>query len=190
MAVYLRDVSDVPSYAHDLEARLRARGLSVSAFSYDDERISPVFVGAHAFLMVMASFMGTIVFLVVVLSIINSMTMTILERTREIGTFRSLGFTRRNMMGLFLRESVILTAVGVAVGLTFALIVCLAVNTANLRFSPPGIAGDMQFKLEPNALLCIALAVVMIALSTVATALTVRGRIKMKVAELNTAVTG
>lgn len=190
MAVYLRDVSNVQSYAHDLEARLRARGLSVSVFAYDDERISRIFVGTHAFLMAMASFMGTIVFLVVVLSIINSMTMTILERTREIGTFRSLGFTRRNMIGLFLRESMILTAVGVAIGLAFALGVCLAVNAANLRFSPPGIAGDMQFRLEPGAMLCIAFAVVMIALSAVATTLTVRGRIKLKVAELNTAVTG
>src|SRR5262249_55168512 len=131
-----------------------------------------------------------IVFVVVVLSIINSMTMTILERTREIGTFRSLGFTRRNMIGLFLRETMILTAVGVAIGLAFALVVSFAVNAANVRFSPPGIAGDMQFKIEPSAWLCIALAVVMIVLSTLATALTVRGRIKMRVAELNTAVTG
>jgi len=190
MAVYLKDASDARAFARDVETRLRGRGLAISAYAYDDERVSPIYVGTHAFLMVMATFMGTIVFLVVVLSIVNSMTMAILERTREIGTFRSLGFTRRNMMGLFLRESVLLTAVSVAIGLVFALVVCAAVNAANIRFSPPGIAGDMQFRLEPNALLCASLSLVMLTLSIVATGIAVRGRIAMKIADLNTAISG
>lgn len=190
IAGYLNDVSGMREYTQNLEATLRKRGLSVSVYSYEDERISPLYVGTHSFLIVMASFMGTIVFLVVVLSIVNSMTMTILERTREIGTFRSLGFTRSNILGLFLRESVVLTFVGVVVGLVLSLAICALVNAANLRFSPPGIAGDMQFRLEPRASLCVACAVVMTVLSAAATVLTVRGRIKMKIAELNTVVSG
>jgi ABC-type antimicrobial peptide transport system permease subunit len=72
------------------------------------------------------------------------------NRTREIGTLRALGFSRRSVLAAFLAESLLLAAVGAAVGLaTASLMQFLTISTTNfqtfseLAFSftlTPGIA--------------------------------------------------
>jgi ABC-type antimicrobial peptide transport system permease subunit len=51
------------------------------------------------------------------LGTMNTMLMSVLERTREIGTLRALGWRRRQVLSLILRESLALSLVGGGVGL-------------------------------------------------------------------------
>ncbi|UCD99815.1 MAG: ABC transporter permease [Chloroflexota bacterium] len=57
--------------------------------------------------------------------VLNTMLMSVLERTREIGVLRSLGWRRRRVLGLIMNESIVLGLVGglfgigIAFGLTF-----------------------------------------------------------------------
>jgi putative ABC transport system permease protein len=150
--------------------------------------VSPFYVGTMNFLYVMASFIGTVIGSVVVLSILNSMTMTILERSREIGTFRSIGFTRTQMLGLFVREGVLLTGVGVLLGGVLAYTTAGLVNMANIRFSPPGVPGTMQLLLTPNLTLGAVLAAAMLALAILATVTATWARVQLGVATLNTSL--
>ena len=50
------------------------------------------------------------------LGLMNSMVMTVLERTREIGTLRAVGWSRGRVMGLILGEALVLSMVGGLVG--------------------------------------------------------------------------
>ena len=43
---------------------------------------------------------------------LNTMLMSVLERTREIGVLRSLGWRRRQVLGMILKESLVLGVVG------------------------------------------------------------------------------
>jgi putative ABC transport system permease protein len=188
MAVYLKDAHDAAGYAARLEAQLRRAGVQVSVYPFDDERISLMYVGTHRFLRVMAAFIGLIVFTVIVLSVVNATTLTVLDRTREFATFRSLGFTRRELVGLFLREGIALTGIGIAVGSAVAFAVSTAVDFANIRYRPPGVTGDMQFLLIPNARVYAGIAVAMLALSAAAVVFAVRWRVRARIADMNTAV--
>ena len=59
--------------------------------------------------------------------VLNTMLMSVFERTKEIGVLRALGWRRRGIMGLILREALILGLLGglagilVAIGLTSAM---------------------------------------------------------------------
>jgi len=55
------------------------------------------------------------------LLIYNTFGMTIAERTREIGMFRSLGATKRQVLGLVLSEAAFLGVIGVVFGVAFGL---------------------------------------------------------------------
>lgn len=61
------------------------------------------------------------------LGVMNTMLMAVLERTREIGVLRALGWRRRNVLDLILRESLILALLGnlggiiVAFGLAYSM---------------------------------------------------------------------
>jgi ABC-type antimicrobial peptide transport system permease subunit len=52
--------------------------------------------------------------------VLNTMLMTVFERTREIGVLRSLGWRRRSILGLILREALLLGLLGGVVGVGIA----------------------------------------------------------------------
>jgi putative ABC transport system permease protein len=62
------------------------------------------------------SIFGAIAIIVGVFLIYNTFAMTVVERTREIGMLRTVGMTRRQVMGLIMTESVILGIVGGGLG--------------------------------------------------------------------------
>jgi ABC-type lipoprotein release transport system permease subunit len=51
------------------------------------------------------------------LGMLNTMVMSVIERTREIGVLRALGWRRRRVLGMILRESLALGGVGGAIGI-------------------------------------------------------------------------
>jgi putative ABC transport system permease protein len=63
---------------------------------------------------IMAIFIGGI-------GVLNTMLMAVYERTREIGVLRSLGWRRRSILGLILREATLLGLLGGATGVFVAL---------------------------------------------------------------------
>ncbi len=63
------------------------------------------------------------------LGVLNTMLMSILERTREIGVLRALGWSRRDILGLILREALLLGILGgfasVLIGIALAYLLTL-----------------------------------------------------------------
>jgi ABC-type lipoprotein release transport system permease subunit len=60
--------------------------------------------------------------------ILNTMLMSVHERTREIGVLRALGWRRRAVLGLILREAVILGLLGAVGGILVALLLPLLMS--------------------------------------------------------------
>ncbi len=55
------------------------------------------------------------------ISMMNTMIMSVYERTREIGTLRAVGWRRRRVLWMVLKESVVLSLLGAAVGFVGAI---------------------------------------------------------------------
>jgi len=55
------------------------------------------------------------------ISMMNTMIMSVYERTREIGTLRAVGWRRRRVLWMVLKESVVLSLLGTAVGFVSAI---------------------------------------------------------------------
>ncbi|HSN14836.1 MAG TPA: FtsX-like permease family protein, partial [Anaeromyxobacteraceae bacterium] len=187
-SVYLRDRADARAVQRDLASGLAAAGVAAEIRRYDDADVNPYYVGSIEFVHALVGFMGLLVAAVATLSVLNAMTLTILERTRELATFRSLGFTRRQVLGLFLREAAALTGVGVALGLALGLAAAAIVNGSGVRYTPPGVAAPIPLLVIPTPLLCASLAAVYLPLSLTATWVAVRRRVARPVAHLLSAV--
>ncbi len=74
----------------------------------------------------MNAMMGAISFLAIFvggMGVMNTMLMAVLERTREIGVLRALGWQRRRILGMIIQESLLLSIFGgiVGVGIAFSL---------------------------------------------------------------------
>ena len=57
-----------------------------------------------------------------VFGIVNTLVLTVFERTREIGMLRAIGMTRRQMRRMIRHESVITALIGAALGIVLGLV--------------------------------------------------------------------
>lgn len=69
----------------------------------------------------MAEQISFLAVLIGAVGLLNTMLMSVLERTREIGVLRSLGWRRQQVLGMILRESLVLGAVGGVCGIPLGL---------------------------------------------------------------------
>jgi putative ABC transport system permease protein len=189
VAVFLRDVRDTAAFAADLRQRLADRGVRADVYTYLDGRVNPYYAGSMGFLRSMATFIVVLVAAVVALGILNAGTLTVYERSREIGTFRALGYTRRRVAGLFLREVVLLTSGAVAVGFALAHSAALLVRASNIRVTPPGVPGSLRLELTPGPLVYLSITALLVPLSLVVTWIVVRRRVRERTSDLLTATT-
>lgn len=82
-----------------------------------------------------------IIAVIIVLSISNTMTMSVMERTVEIGTAMALGIRRRRILGLFLLEGGLLGAMGGICGVALGYLAAHAISAIGIPMPPaPGMS--------------------------------------------------
>lgn len=80
-------------------------------------------------------------FLIILIGVVNSLRMTIRERTREIGTLRAIGFQARQVMQLFLLETLFLALFSCAAGVALAFLAMWGLSSIpiHLENNPMGM---------------------------------------------------
>ena len=88
----------------------------------------------HMLLKIIAS----ILFILVLSGIVNTMLMGVYERVREIGTMLAVGVQRRQVVGLFLGEAMGLGVVGSIAGAALGLTLVATFGARGIDVTPPG----------------------------------------------------
>lgn len=73
-----------------------------------------------------------VVFLIVALGVLNTMTMSTFERTRELGVLGALGTRRRRILGMILLETILLGLIGFVLGVILAYAVLYGIGNASM----------------------------------------------------------
>jgi putative ABC transport system permease protein len=81
--------------------------------------------------------MKLIIAAIIVLSISNTMMMSVMERTGEVGTSMALGGSRQNMMSAFLVEGVLLGVAGALAGVIAGVGLALLISYIGIPMPPP-----------------------------------------------------
>ncbi|MBC7715059.1 MAG: ABC transporter permease [Rhizobacter sp.] len=81
------------------------------------------------------------------LGILNTVSMTVVERTGEIGTLRALGESRREIVSQFILESMLLSLIGITVGIIAAAGCISLVDRVKIMTEMPGASTPFQIKI-------------------------------------------
>ena len=135
LTVLLDDVSQTKMLRDHLLTKLNGAGYAVEIQTWQE--LSDFYNQVHGMFDMIFGFIASIVLTVVVMSVANSMGMTVVERTREIGTLRAIGLKRSGVVRLFTTESMLLTLIGCLLGLLITLTVRWGINLANISYIPP-----------------------------------------------------
>jgi putative ABC transport system permease protein len=96
------------------------------------------------------SFITATISIVVLFTVTNAMSMSVIERTGEIGTTRAMGIRRGGIRKQFLVEGSLLGAIGASVGVMLAQVVAYAVNHSPITWTPPGAGAPIPLRLYMN----------------------------------------
>ncbi len=88
------------------------------------------------------SIISAVFLAVVLLGILNAMLMTVLERTREIGTMLAVGMRRQKIIELFMLEGAVIGTVGVMLGLAVGVALVTFFNHKGIPLPAPGATVD------------------------------------------------
>lgn len=189
MGVYLKNDLDARSEAKSLNEIFQKNKLELEAVPFFDERIGLFYTGSMNFLYAITIFFFILVSVVVILSVANAISMNIMERVKELGTMRAIGYTPEKLSWMIAVESFILAVVSTIIGFFISQILAAITNSLNIRFSPPGIAGDIQFVVTPWPSMCLFFAIPLVAFATITAYVVTKNKIKGEVAHLLTETT-
>lgn len=88
---------------------------------------------------------GAISLLVAGVSILNVMLMSVMERRKEIGVLRAVGFQRFDVLRIILSEAAVLGFAGSVIGVILSLLVGMVINNALLNDPLAFQAGSMNY---------------------------------------------
>jgi putative ABC transport system permease protein len=133
--VVLREGADSERVKNRLLAKLRSGGWSLKAVTYDNSgsylrSVIDIYMNNYYFILV-------VIIVTVFFAISNITAMSIMERTREMGTMRSFGMRKKHLFYLFLNEGFFIGLLGSIVGICISILVILIINGLGGIYIPP-----------------------------------------------------
>jgi putative ABC transport system permease protein len=146
ITVLLNDTAAAYAVRDRLRTAMAEAGLDVEIKTWNE--LSPFYTKVKKMFDVIFLISFLIVFTIVVMSVVNTFTMAVMERTREIGTLRALGVKRRGIVALFSLESVVLGSFGVLLGAMLTLLVTYLIHVLEPTWIPPQIARRVPLQIH------------------------------------------
>ena len=179
LTVLLDDVAQTEPMRKLIQAKLNAAGYELEIRSWNE--LSAFYNQVHGMFDMIFGFIFLIVLTVVVMSVANSMGMTVIERTREIGTLRSIGLRRAGVVRIFTMESLLLTLIGCASGLLITVLVRYGINVADISYTPPNSVSPTPLLIDLDVGRIVFTFVLMGIVATLAAYLPARRAAKMQI---------
>lgn len=152
LVIVLHKTADTDRAARWLKEQLGPAGLEVKTWSeLNDfyEKTVRLYKSQFGFLQV-------IILIMVLLSVANSVNMSVFERVGEFGTMMSLGNRSSQVFGLILTESVLLGLIGSGLGVAIGVALALAISAVGIPMPPPpnaNLSYTAHIHVIPSALL-------------------------------------
>ena len=164
IVVLLTDWKKTGSARQRLAGMLSENGIKTEIKSWNE--LSLFYTKVKGMFDMIFMFIFSIVFIIVIMSVINTMGMAVVERTREIGTLRALGLKQRGVSLLFAIEGGILGFLGSLLGVIINIIVCVIIRAIGPSYVPPGASTPVPLivNLVPQSMLLFILFLVFLSL--------------------------
>jgi len=162
--VLLEDEALTEPKRQQLLAGLAAAGFEVEIHSWRE--LSSFYTQVKNLFDMIFGFIASIVFVIAAMSIANTISMTVVERTREVGTLRALGLKTTGVVRMFSLEAAWLALIGITIGGALTLLIATLVNGAGISYTPPNssYAVALLVDLDWPRIAVVALAVLLLAL--------------------------
>lgn len=142
----LADLDNATDFSATLQQRLDDAGIPLVTRTW--EELNASYASLKSFYAAFSGLAGLAVFVLVFFSVVEVLTISFLERTREVGTVRAFGTPRGMVFQTFLLEGVFLGAIGAVLGASIGTLITLVFNAIGFAWTPPGAAAPQALQLS------------------------------------------
>ena len=139
--VELKDRSFLATFIQKFNNEVQPQIKEATAMSWIDHPAGETFLKTMNLMAIFRNFVVVVILIISTLSVFNTLIKIIKERTKEIGTLRSVGFTALQIQKIFFLETLFLSFMGISIGLVAALIVTFILNSFKILYKA-GILSD------------------------------------------------
>lgn len=131
--VLLSETPQTPATLAQLRAKYAAKKLQFTPWN----ELADFYNKTVALFSKQVGVMKLIIGIIIILSISNTLTMSVMERTGEIGTAMAVGLRRQTILRIFLLEGVLLGVFGGTIGLIVGWLAAQAISFVGIPMPPP-----------------------------------------------------
>ena len=182
-SILLEDPDQQYRVATDLRSQIEADGIDAEVVHWLDYAAAAPAKGGLEILSIFRSLFLTVIGVISAMSVANSMMKSINERVREIGTLRSFGFRRDDILLMLLAEGFFLGAFSCALGLLLTVVVASLISAAGLHFNTGVMSDTTPLKVNMNIASWLATFLVLCAVTTLTSWLVARRATRLVVAD-------
>ncbi|MEP6656015.1 MAG: ABC transporter permease [Betaproteobacteria bacterium] len=133
LVVSLRDTAGTAALAASISGRFGSRPLEVRTW----RELNDFYEKTVQLYQTQFGVLQAITLAMVLLSVANTVNMSVFERTGEFGTMMALGNRKRDIVGLVLTESALLGLIGSVVGIALGAVLALVISAVGIPMPPP-----------------------------------------------------
>lgn len=138
IVLQLHRTEDISVARARLEMLIKEKGLDLETRELTE--LQPFYKQGVGMLMGIFSFISIVMAVIVLFTVVNTMSMSVMERTHEIGTLRAMGVKKKGIALQFVLEGMLLGLIGATVGIAIGAIAGEIINHSGLTWQPPGQA--------------------------------------------------
>jgi len=168
IVIGLENLDDAETFAASLQEDLDEAGLPLATRTW--QQLNPSYESLQTFYGAFSGLAMVGIAVLVFFSVLEVLTLSFLERSREIGTLRAFGTSRGRIFASFILEGAFLGLLGALLGAVAGTALVLAFNAVGLTWTPPGAAIPQTIRLALNPAI-IVMPIVTVLFSTVLSAL-------------------
>lgn len=148
MCVMLNNPKHQAGFIQKMNDQLSEWKMPLRAMSWVDHPVGETYLKTVGLMSIFRNFVVIVILVISVLSVINTLVKIIKERSREIGTLRSLGFHSRQVLQMFVYETLMLTCLGVLIGMIASGLITILLNLSHIRYKAGMLSEPVLFKIR------------------------------------------
>ena len=168
LSVQLHDETKTGEFAKKMNVAAKSAGFNLDILPWYEHTIATFILSGMEVLAVFRNLFMLIVVAIGVISVSNTMMKSVNERTREIGTLRSLGFLRSQLVFIFSMEGFFLSILACTIGLGLTLVATFIIGELGLTYRAGilSIPITLRIKFAPIAWMVSAVVLTLLATGT------------------------
>lgn len=120
----------------------------IKIMTWLDHPVGETYLKTLDLMAIFRNFVVLVILIISVLSVVNTLIKIIKERSREIGTLRSLGFKSTEVIRMFIYETVLLSMLGSLIGCGAAFILTVFLDSLHIRYKAGLLSEPVLFRIN------------------------------------------